>query len=118
MKMSLTARLAGIVCCTCLLLPSISQAKSFEEVKSAALHGDYQAQRNLAFGYTDMPYKEQRKNPILGCAWRIVILTSDLADDTDQMNYQLYCGRISKAEYDIAKTKAESLMRTLEKSGQ
>ncbi|WP_103035213.1 hypothetical protein [Castellaniella caeni] len=99
------------------LLPTIANAAGpVKPVEKAATHGDYQAQRNLAFGYSDWPYEGQQKNPVLACAWRIVILTSDKADETDQSNYQLYCGRISQAQYEIAKTKADLLMDRIERN--
>jgi len=64
---------------------------SYENLEKSAMAGDYQAQRNLAYTLTtDIPY-----NPILGCAWRIVILESGSpqVDQSDTANKQADCDR-------------------------
>jgi hypothetical protein len=73
------------------------QPSTFEGVESLAKRGDYQAQRNLAFGYASLPYKGQEKNPLLACAWYLVVLHSGSPklDEGDAGNVQVYCGRLT-----------------------
>lgn len=62
-----------------------------KELEKAALAGDYQAQRNLAYSLGhDFPPQQ-----IHACAWRIVILDSGskLVDDSDVGNKQADCDR-------------------------
>tara|TARA_R100000388_G_scaffold48740_1_gene36515 strand:+ start:411 stop:779 length:369 start_codon:yes stop_codon:yes gene_type:complete len=107
-------RIWAAVLCACATTASFAAKQTFEEVQAAALRGDYQAQRNLAFGYSSWSYDGQEKNPILACAWRIVILLSERADETDQMNYEVYCGQLSKQHYYLATVKADKLISSID----
>ncbi|WP_131726016.1 hypothetical protein [Bordetella pseudohinzii] len=93
--------------------PSNADAASYAEVKAAALAGDYQAQRNLAFGYTDLPYAGQDKDPVQACAWRMVIMVSGSADNTDAGNFQMYCGELAPNDYRAAMRGAGALLQKL-----
>lgn len=66
---------------------------------SKAYRGDYQAQRNIAYCLQDGCGGGIRRNPILACAWRQVILDSgsNRVDGTDQSNARLACGGLDAA---------------------
>lgn len=88
-----------------------AHAQTFSEVQSKALKGDYQAQRNLAYGYSSYPYKGQAKSPVDACAWRIVIVESGHArvDNTDINNAKVYCAMLKnpiQQRASIAKARA------------
>lgn len=60
-----------------------------------ATSGSYDGQRNVAFCLStgcDIP--GFRKNAVLGCAWRVVIVNSGhlVANEIDGRNMKLYCG--------------------------
>ncbi|MFN3440852.1 MAG: hypothetical protein ACK4Z3_00470 [Rhizobium rosettiformans] len=60
-----------------------------------AISGAYQGQRNVAFCLsTGCDTPGFRKNPVLGCAWRVVIVSSGhlVSDETDGRNMAFYCG--------------------------
>lgn len=88
-----------------------------DKFEKQALDGDYQAQRNLAFslstgseGYT--------KDPILACAWRIVILKSGRAkaDASDTGNKESDCeGKLNPQQMREAETQANSLLKRVKK---
>lgn len=113
-RITVAATLAG----TLMLAFSAAHAnESTAAIKKKALAGDYQAQRNLAFGYSDQ-FSDQKKNPVLACAWRMVILTTDQADETDMSNYNVYCGKLPSGLFSIAQMKAELLLKHIDTSQQ
>lgn len=88
-----------------------------------AIAGKYQGQRNVAYclttGCDDLYGTALRKNPVLGCAWRVVIINSGHldADTTDTANLKLYCG--PKYLDDAGRIMADAQARTiLKKLGQ
>jgi hypothetical protein len=87
----------------------------YEALEKAAKTGDYQAQRNVAYwlsgGYDGSP----PLNPVLACAWRIVILESGSTsvDPGDVSNKKLYCDK--RLDADGLKA-AQAQARTLQKS--
>lgn len=85
---------------------------NYEELEEAALTGDYQAQRNLAYTLTTkLPH-----NPILGCAWRIVIIESgsDQVDQSDTGNKNFDCDqKLSADEMVAAKQQARNLQEKI-----
>lgn len=92
------------------------QPRNYNEVRDLAMKGNYQAQRNLAFGYVGgMPYKKQDENPILGCAWYkyITISGNEKVNSTDIANVQVYCGRLSAQEQASADAQMQSLVSKL-----
>lgn len=90
-----------------------AQANAFEDLRAKALAGDYQAQRNLAFGYSSAPYRGQPRNPLLACAWRIVIVHSgsDRVDDSDVGNEQVYCGGLTRQQRGASVEQARALFQ-------
>ena len=91
----------------------------FEALEKAAKAGDYQAQRNLAYwlsgGYGGAP----PLNPVLACAWRLVILESGSpqVDTSDVSNKQLYCDkRLDADSRKAAQAQAQTLRRSLSAS--
>lgn len=96
----------------CITDETHDQPHTYDEVHDLAMKGNYQAQRNLAYGYVGgYPFKGQDVNPILGCAWYKYILLSgnEKVNQTDTGNEQVYCGRLSAQE----QAAAENQMKTL-----
>jgi len=92
------------------------QPHTYEAVRDLAMKGNYQAQRNLAFGYAGgMPYKGQDENTILGCAWYkyIMLSGSEKVNTTDTGNVQVYCGRLSAQEQAAAEGQTQALIGKL-----
>lgn len=87
-------------------------APDFMSILDAAKRGDYQAQRNLAYGYVAYPYPGQEKNRVLGCAWYLVVLNSGhpQANVGDEGNVQTYCGALEKDLLETAKTRASQFI--------
>ncbi|WP_343498619.1 hypothetical protein [Achromobacter denitrificans] len=110
----LAAALAGALM---LAITPAHAANDISVLKQKALAGDYQAQRNLAFGYSDQ-FSDQRKNPVLACAWRMVILTTEQADETDMSNYNAYCSKLPSGLFSVALMKAELLLRRIDAAPQ
>lgn len=86
----------------------------WERYYSEAIAGGYQGQRNVAYCLStgcDIP--EFRKNPVLGCAWRVVIVNSGhlAADEMDGKSLQLYCG--SQYLDDTGRVMADAQARTI-----
>lgn len=100
-----------------ILAKTINQADSnnFQSVLNLALKGDYQAQRNIAFGYTQWPYKGQEKNPLLGCAWYLVITHSGSlkVNQGDIDNATLNCKVLEPLALQAAQKQAETLENTI-----
>lgn len=95
--------------------PQEVEPNSYEELEKSALAGDYQAQRNLAYTLTtSTPH-----NPILGCAWRIVIVESGSAqvDQSDTGNKQFDCDKkLNQDEINAAKAQAKELQKKIAKN--
>ncbi|MDD5391179.1 MAG: hypothetical protein PHD37_17720 [Gallionellaceae bacterium] len=94
----------------CAIDETHDQPHTFDAVRDLAMKGNYQAQRNLAFGYAGgMPYKGQDVNPILGCAWYKVVLLSgsEKVNQTDTGNVQVFCGKLSADEQAAAERQAQ-----------
>jgi hypothetical protein len=84
-------------------------------LEKQALVGDYQAQRNLAY-YLSTGAEGHTRNPVLGCAWRIVILKSDRADASDQGNKTFDCDRkLDAQQLREAEAQAASLLKKIKR---
>lgn len=83
-------------------------AKEYQE----AYKGNYQAQRNAAYCLSTGCDGAVRQNKILGCAWRIVIVTSGSpkVDSSDTANLKHNCGQLSEVEFIAAKTQASNII--------
>lgn len=86
------------------------------------MKGDYQAQRNIAYGYTatgpEVVYNGQTRNPILGCAWYLVVLHSGSPQvgQGDVGNKQLYCDkRLDRDSQAAAAAQARELFQRIYK---
>lgn len=95
--------------------PVNTDSTGFQRTFDAAMKGDYQAQRNLAYGYTSAPYAGQTMDPVHGCAWRIVILHSGHAsvDQTDVNNHHVYCSKLDAAQAAAAQAQGRQLFTTI-----
>lgn len=94
--------------------PAVSSGLSeYELLEQAAFNGDYQAQRNLAYTLaTGIPH-----NPILACAWRIVIVESGAmqVDQSDIGNKAADCDRKLDADgITAARAQAKSLQEQID----
>lgn len=92
-----------------------AQAETFESVRTKAMKGDYQAQRNIAYGYESFPYPGQDKNPMLACAWRTVIVKSgsEFVGQSDISSYKLNCGKLDTVELQAAEAQAKNLLKKI-----
>jgi hypothetical protein len=86
-------------------------------LEKQALAGDYQAQRNLAY-YLSTGAEGHPMNPVMGCAWRIVILKSASAkvDDSDRGNKTFDCDqKLSPQQLGDAEAQANILLKKIKK---
>ena len=92
-----------------------AQAQSLKETEIAALSGDYQAQRNLAFGYASWPLEGQKKDAIKACAWYLLVLRSDSPklNVGDVSNVLTYCDKLDPTLRLQAERIANSLHRKI-----
>lgn len=94
--------------------------ESLSAVEKKAMAGDYQAQRNIAYGYGSYPYPGQAKNPVLACAWYLVVLHSgsQKAGEGDVSNVSVYCGnsKLDGNSQELAKVKARALYKGIYKA--
>jgi hypothetical protein len=98
-------------------LPPIGKEPNTNDIEKKALAGDYLAQRNLAY-YLSTGADGHSTNPILGCAWRIVILKSKhaKADATDTNDKSFYCDRkLDQPQLKQAEAEADSLLKKIKK---
>ncbi|WP_445372718.1 hypothetical protein ACH518_09540 [Methylomonas sp. HW2-6] len=81
---------------------------NFGQVMQLALRGNYQAQRNIAYGFAAQPYHGQQKNPVLACAWYLVVLNSGSKHlgIGDASNAEIYCGKLEPDLLETAKQHA------------
>ena len=88
-----------------------SEVSGYEKMEQEALAGDYISQRNIAYTLS----REIPHNPILGCAWRIVIVESGSpkVDQTDTGNMSFECGKLSADELTAAKAQAKKLQEKI-----
>ncbi|MDD2660452.1 MAG: hypothetical protein PHY54_12365 [Methylococcales bacterium] len=95
-----------------------SNNDSFQSIQALAMKKDYQAQRNLAYGYTSWPYQGQDKNPILGCAWYQLILNSGSpkVNQGDIGNVTVYCEKLDAKSQSAALAQARVLYKTIYKT--
>jgi hypothetical protein len=86
-------------------------------LEKKALAGDYQSQRNLAY-YLTTGEEGVKADPVMACAWRIVILKSNhsQADASDTGNKQFDCDRkLTPAQLRQAEVQAAALMKRIRK---
>lgn len=82
-----------------------------KEILKSALSGNYQAQRNAAYGYATGD-GGSIYDPIKACGWYMIVIVSKhkQVDSTDVNNYKLFCERnLTKTDYDKAVDFAEAL---------
>jgi hypothetical protein len=86
-----------------------------KQVQAAAWKGDYQAIRNLAYGYADVPMKGQKKDPIQACAWyqALQFTGSPKLALGDYGNAKVYCGKLSYEDYAKAGPVALDILKKL-----
>lgn len=80
-----------------------------------ALQGDYGAQRNVAFCLQDGCDGALLPNPLLSCAWRMVITTSGHSEYGygDDANLRLACGRLSESLRVAAAAQARRILEVI-----
>ena len=91
--------------------------KSQFELEKLARNGDYQAQRNLAFGHATDP-EVAGADPAQGCAWYLLLYNSEspqIVDDLDRANIDSYCSAkvLSKEQQRAAEIKANLLLKAI-----
>jgi hypothetical protein len=88
------------------------QQNVLKEQWPQALAGHYPSQRNVAFCLADGCYGAVRPDPIMSCAWRIVIMASGAREleKSDRDNYLMACAAsLSSADLAAAKKSAWDL---------
>jgi hypothetical protein len=99
------------------LPPIENEAPVTDSLEKQALSGDYQAQRNLAY-YLSTGAEGHSKNPVMACAWRIVILKSGgtKVDDSDRGNKSFDCDqKLTSQQLSDAETQAATLLKKMKK---
>lgn len=88
-----------------------------DALRKAALSGDYQAQRNLAYIMATEVRDKEAYDKVQACAWRKVILFSGnpRSDISDISNEKFACGRLSTSEVTAASMRAKELVRQIKK---
>jgi len=89
--------------------------EALAKLTKEAEKGDYQAQRNLAYGYSTGQFNSPYE-PITGCAWYAVIAASGHKqfDSGDAGNYKVYCEtKLNPVELNQALQKAATIMRKM-----
>lgn len=114
---SLTCLLAVVAA----LFSTVSVAnESVADIEKKAMRGDYQAQRNLAYGYAAYPYPGQSKDPVLACAWYLVVQYSGSpkVGPGDLGNVSVYCGqgKLDGNGQELAKAKGRALYKAIYKA--
>jgi len=91
---------------------------NYEAVMDLAWHGNYQAQRNIAYGFVAYPYHNQEKNRVLGCAWYLVVLNSGSTkvDSSDQSNVNVYCRQLEPDLLEAAKQNAGEFLAKIKEN--
>lgn len=97
-----------------------ADAKQFARMYTAALKRDYTSQRNVAYIFSYGRSEAVQKDPVQGCAWRLVIIASGSpkVDGGDRMNLDTECGRLSATELASAKARALAIGRTIAAGGE
>ena len=92
-------------------------AETVKEVEANAMHGDYQAQRNLAYGYAAWPFAGQQKDPVKACSWYLLVLRSDSPKlhIGDVGNVTTYCNPLDPDRRLRAEREANKLQRDIYK---
>lgn len=99
------------------LPPIENETPETDSLEKQALSGDYQAQRNLAY-YLSTGADGHSKNPVMACAWRIVILKSGGAkvDDSDRSNKKFDCDqKLNSQQLIEAEAQAAALLKKMKK---
>jgi hypothetical protein len=108
---------AVVVLFASLAVVAQDQPTDYEGVKALAMKGNYQAQRNLAYGYAAFQYKGQEKNTLLACAWYLVVLHSGSPklNEGDVGNVQIYYGKLTSTMRAAADGQARALFHQVYK---
>lgn len=96
-------------------LCSLMASESQIALKNKAMKGDYQAQRNLAWSYVN-PHKKDKADPVLGCAWYLVILQSrsPKIHEGDYGNVKVYCDtKLNREKQAAAMAESRKLTRKI-----
>lgn len=91
--------------------------KSQFELEKLARKGDYQAQRNLAFGHATDP-EIAGADPAQGCAWYLLLYNSEspeIVDDLDLTNIKIYCSDkvLNANQQRAAEIRSELLLKAI-----
>lgn len=97
--------------------PALCEAAraEFRHAFADAMGGGYQGQRNVAYMLETGDHGGIRRNPVLACAWRMVILRSGSPriDRSDLGNLRFTCGRLDPVESATAEAQAKRLLTTI-----
>ncbi|GGI20324.1 hypothetical protein [Oxalicibacterium faecigallinarum] len=89
-------------------------ARRIKAAKPPAFGNDHQAQRQLAYLYSNESYDKEDR--IRGCAWGMYIVgLSSFAGSSDRSNLDYECGSLTAHERDAASREAESIAARVSK---
>jgi hypothetical protein len=88
---------------------------TFASVYGAAMKGDLERQRQIAFGYSSTPLEGQQIDPVQGCAWYTVIVNSGSEEvvQTDNANQKLFCENLPQSFQTTAQSDAAKLLKQI-----
>jgi hypothetical protein len=89
-------------------------ANELKALEQKALKGDYQAQRNLAYGYVTGTFGSPF-DPVSGCAWYTAIVASGnpQVNSTDQGNVRVYCTKLPQVDHERALQRSADLLQQI-----
>ena len=88
-------------------------ADKFQKEWKQALRGRIESQRNVAYCLWDGCDGAISTNPVLACAWRMVVIASGSPkiDDLDARNFDIYCKSLSETGRIAADAQARQIIR-------
>ena len=110
----LLTSLFGLTFTSTMALAEVPPVLDPAKMEGLAMKGNYQAQRNLAYSLAST-WPSGQKNPILGCAWYLVILQSGSpkVDETDINNVKVYCSQLDDLSRIAAENQAAALLHKI-----
>jgi hypothetical protein len=89
-----------------------AEPQTFSSVYDAAMKGNLDMQRLLAFGFSSTPLNGQNIDPVQGCAWYIVVASSASKEviQADAVNQKNFCGKLPPTSLTEAQANAKKLL--------
>jgi hypothetical protein len=87
----------------------------FDAIRTGAMRGNYQDQRNLAYIMQTEKRDTEAFNPVMACAWRKIILATggSRVDESDHGNEEVACNHLTTDEQAQAETQFQQLLKEI-----